>query len=67
VLLPRVTTFRKYIEMQASAPLKESALLQILPNDDIRDGIKHEPDIVRIRGTCEMCIDFLKFRFLKSE
>ena len=46
--------------------LKESAILKVILDDDIRDRVKHELDIVSIGCTCKMCVDFLcVFSFVK--
>ena len=37
--------------------LKESTVLEVILDDNIRDCIKHELNVVGIRGTSEMSVD----------
>ena len=38
----------------------EATVLKVVFNDDVRDGLKDELDIVRVRGAGEMGINFLR-------
>lgn len=39
--------------------LKKAAIFQVVLDDHIRDGIKDELDVGRVRGACEMCVNLL--------
>lgn len=41
------------------APLKEPAVLQVVFDDDISDGVKDELHILGVCGAGEVCVDLL--------
>ncbi len=39
--------------------LEETAILEVVLDDDISDSVKHKLDVVGVGGTCEVGIDLL--------
>ena len=40
-------------------PLEESAVLEVVLDDDVGDGVEHELDVVGVGGTREVGVDLL--------
>lgn len=50
-----------------SVPLVETTILQIVLDNDISDGFKHELNIIRVRGTGKVGVNFfLIFQFVQA-
>ena len=43
-----------------------STILEEVLDEHVSDGVGYEPDIVGIRGTCQVYIDLLEENILKS-
>lgn len=40
--------------------LKESTVFEVVLDDDVRDGVKDEGDVVRVCCACKVCVDFFR-------
>jgi len=46
--------------------LEQATVLKVVLDDYVRDRVKHELNVGRVSGTCEVCVDLLEVAFSVS-
>lgn len=55
---------KKTSNISRFSPLEKTAVLQVVFNDDISDGVKDKLHVLRISGARKVCVDLLRVLLL---